>query len=247
MGEPVRCARSYKGWQCKNVHVPVFVKGQWTKNCDECRAKCRRHSKSETAQKTRAEYVKSESYKAKNAKAVSKYQSTTSGKLLAKNRNAQEHYVQYRKQYAKSPRGKAARKKHDALPMSRLATAVRIMLKRSNLNSTKVLKKTEFKSNADMRSYLESTWEPWMNWKNHGKLTKGQESQTTWQIGHRIPIAAYDQENEEDVLKCWKKCNIFAQDAKENIQLGCKLPPIDTLMSLRAIWPEKWGDSVPKA
>lgn len=246
MAEPVRCAKRSGGWQCKKFHVPVFVKGQWTKQCDDCRSNMRRSSKSETGNATRAKYVKTNAYAAKNKKACDKYRKSENGKSISKTRNAQPHYVEQRKVYAKGPRGKAARKKHDALPMSKLQLALGRMLRGTQLSSNKVYKKTEFKSNADMWDHLDSTMDKtWMNRENRGPHRKGDPPKTHWQLGHRIPIAAYDHDNEEDVLNCWRKINIFAQDAKENLEMSSSLPSTEVLLQLRSIWPQSWNGVLP--
>ena len=49
----------------------------------------------------------------------------------------------------------------------------------------------------DFKEYIESLWEPWMNWDNHG-LYNGSEGYG-WDIDHRVPISSAI--TEEELLK----------------------------------------------
>ena len=49
----------------------------------------------------------------------------------------------------------------------------------------------------DFKNYLESKFENWMNWENHG-LYNG-EYEKTWQIDHIIPISSA--KTEEDIIR----------------------------------------------
>ena len=72
---------------------------------------------------------------------------------------------------------------------------------------------------AELKEHLESQFEGWMNWQNHG-LGEG-----CWQIDHiipqsRLPFDSYDHPN---FLKCWSLDNLQPLDAIENIKKSDKL------------------------
>jgi hypothetical protein len=50
----------------------------------------------------------------------------------------------------------------------------------------------------EFKTYLESLWEPWMNWDNYGKYKKG-ELNYGWDIDHYVPIKTA--KTVEDVIK----------------------------------------------
>lgn len=50
----------------------------------------------------------------------------------------------------------------------------------------------------NLKKYIESKWEPWMNWGNHGKFKKG-TFQYGWDIDHIVPISSA--KNRKDIEK----------------------------------------------
>ena len=104
---------------------------------------------------------------------------------------------------------------------------------------------TEFGSNAEWRTHLESTFAPWMNWQNRGKHCHGDPYKKKWNIGHRIPCALYDCRDPEDLRKCFSKANLFAQCARENIEQNARgIPSRMDLERLRHVWPKCWENVV---
>lgn len=49
----------------------------------------------------------------------------------------------------------------------------------------------------------------------------------------------------EDIKKCWAASNLFPQDARENLENHDKMPPPETLLPLRDIWPASWCGELP--
>ena len=119
------------------------------------------------------------------------------------------------------------------------------MVRKKEYDSKSIAAHTSIASNKDLRKHLESTFDAWMTWNNQGRHCKGNQYKTLWNIGHRIPCAAYNASHPDDLRRCHSVSNIFAQDARENVELGSKLPSHDVLMSLRHIWPSEWNNQLP--
>lgn len=74
---------------------------------------------------------------------------------------------------------------------------------------------------AELRTHIESLWEPWMTWENWGPLEKGRR---TWQIDHvipqvRLPFKDFDDPN---FLKCWSLSNLRPLESSKNVSKGCR-------------------------
>lgn len=70
------------------------------------------------------------------------------------------------------------------------------------------------------REHIESQFEDWMNWENHGVWSK--ESKT-WHLDHIIPCASFDLSNDEDIKKCFHYTNLQPLEAMENIKKSNKV------------------------
>lgn len=68
----------------------------------------------------------------------------------------------------------------------------------------------------DLKEHLEKQFEPWMNWENHGSLSK---TKKTWQIDHIVPQSnlLYDSMDHPNFIECWKLENLRPLDALENV------------------------------
>lgn len=62
----------------------------------------------------------------------------------------------------------------------------------------------------EFRLYIQSLWEPWMNWDNYGK------GPGKWNIDHINPINRFDLSTEEDKYRCYNKFNLRPYDAQKN-------------------------------
>ena len=65
----------------------------------------------------------------------------------------------------------------------------------------------------EFKRYIESLWEPWMNWGNLGFPNR---PHLTWNIDHIIPIYKFDLSKEEDRKKCWNYKNLRPLEASIN-------------------------------
>ena len=78
-----------------------------------------------------------------------------------------------------------------------------------------------------MRNHLESLFEPWMSWDNHGVYDKKKwndnDSKTwTWQIDHIIPQSDLPYSNmiDENFKVCWSLDNLRPLNSKKNNEDG---------------------------
>ena len=79
----------------------------------------------------------------------------------------------------------------------------------------------------ELKIHLESLFEPWMTWQNHGKYEKknwddNNQDTWTWQVDHIIPHSKlkYDSVNDKNFSKCWALSNLRPYSAKKNIEDG---------------------------
>lgn len=69
----------------------------------------------------------------------------------------------------------------------------------------------------EFRLYLESQFEPWMNWDNHGNYDLNRD---TWQIDHKEAISKFDLTNKEELKKACHYVNLRPLKAIDNLRKG---------------------------
>jgi hypothetical protein len=79
----------------------------------------------------------------------------------------------------------------------------------------------------ELKEHLESLFEPWMNFNNHGKYyasnwDDNDSSTWTWQLDHIIPHSTFKftSMEDEEFKKCWSLSNLRPLSAKQNILDG---------------------------
>ncbi len=78
----------------------------------------------------------------------------------------------------------------------------------------------------ELKDHLESLFEPWMNWDNHGKYNKNWDDNDPltwkWNVDHIIPQSdlPYISMEDENFKKCWALSNLRPLSAKQNILDG---------------------------
>ena len=214
-----RCSRMNGGGRCKRVFPTTYrdVKGEQVPyaSCEQHRASANRFRTSDKGREVGAKCRKTEGYK----RAHAEHMKTDKAKATQKRISGEVHH-------------------QIAIRVSAIVSGRRVI--------SETLKGSEiFLTRKEAQDHFESTFEPWMNWKNKGRLKSDTKPNTVWQIGHRIPIAAYDSNIAEDITRCWNKKNLFAQCARENNQLRAKLPNEAVLLSLQSIWPTSWNNQLP--
>jgi hypothetical protein len=221
----VRCSRSHKGkgWRCKRMFLPeMSFKGEPLRSCERCRA-------------TTIRFTKTEKFKASQQR----FRSSDKGKTTVKRASTR---------YKTSEAGKASQHRANTTASARIGKKISKLCRDSGIDSVSAMEATGCTSTEELRAHFESTFEPWMNWANHGAHKAGGNSEA-WQIGHRLARAFYDDSNPADIKRCWNKANLFAQDADENHALSVKMPDDAVLERLRALdlLPCAWGGIVPPA
>jgi len=70
-----------------------------------------------------------------------------------------------------------------------------------------------------LKQHLESLFEPWMTWENHGKYDP---KLRTWQIDHIKPhsLFKYSSMDCEEFRQCWALSNLRPLCAKQNMDEG---------------------------
>jgi hypothetical protein len=78
-----------------------------------------------------------------------------------------------------------------------------------------------------LKIHLESLFEPWMNWENHGKYNKktwneNDKTTWTWHLDHIVAHCNFKYADMicEDFKKCWALSNLRPLSAKENVIKG---------------------------
>jgi uncharacterized protein YbaR (Trm112 family) len=232
--EWTRCSRrNVKGYGCHNVFAPEYrtLKGKQVRilRCPECRQKDADRKKGDLAKATQALWL-----------------TTKKGRALQKRVNASERQIATSKKYMGTAKGKAVRKRENAKLINNLRKRLYKITKDSDYESGTLRKLTSIQSNAELCERLKATFDrSWMTWENHGLHKRGMPPRTKWQIGHIIPCSRYDAANPIDMKHCFDLENLFAQDARENLELQTKLPSIDVLMQLRHVWPVSWEGVLP--
>lgn len=79
----------------------------------------------------------------------------------------------------------------------------------------------------DLKTHLESKFEPWMTWDNYGKYSQktwndNDSSTWTWQIDHIIPQSTFKFTSMSDPKfnKCWALDNLRPYSSKQNVLDG---------------------------
>ena len=79
----------------------------------------------------------------------------------------------------------------------------------------------------ELKLHLESLFEPWMTWDNHGNYDPktwidGDESTYIWQIDHIKPHSEfhYTSMEDESFKECWALSNLRPLSAKQNVKEG---------------------------
>lgn len=185
----------------------------------------------------KAEYRKTEKYKASHAEIARKYTQRPDIKAkIAKSRKDRYHTnIEAERKKAREYRRKdcvkakareyygATRNENNKL-RSAISSAITKGLRRSGgaKERRSCLKYLGY-SIGDLKKHLESLWEPWMNWKNYGAYIadawNDKDSKTwKWNIDHirRHREFKYKSMEEDKFQECWGLSNLRPLSAKEN-------------------------------
>jgi len=134
-----------------------------------------------------------------------------------------EKIQKYQKRYLKKYRKNRMIVDSEFKIRSKISTAIYIGLKKNNSHKDSGCWKFLNYSPKELRGYLESKFEPWMNWNNYGKYDSkiwndDDQSTWTWQIDHIIPQSClrYTSMEEDNFKKCWALDNLRPLSSKQN-------------------------------
>jgi len=222
------------------------------KTCPHClelaRARNKRHNataKGKASQKRRYEKAHESGYYQSEGRKASVKRRYDEPKAIAKRSTETFRASRKRAQHKWSvgPKGLARRRSI----MQRVSVKICGMLDSSRPESATVRSLCGWANREDAQAHFEMSMDKsWMTWENHGVRKRGDPPRTKWHIGHRIPRAAYNKRDEEDVRRCWHPSNLFAQDAVDNQAKSHRiLPPDEELLQLQTIWPASWMGALP--
>ena len=112
----------------------------------------------------------------------------------------------------------------------RISTMIGCALKKnsSSKSGMSILKYLPY-TITQLKQYLESLFEPWMTWENHGSYNRKQWNDNnlttwTWQLDHIMPQSElpYTSMEDENFKKCWALENLRPYSAKQNILDGTR-------------------------
>ena len=104
-----------------------------------------------------------------------------------------------------------------------ISSAVRNGLKNNggSKRSSSILSKLPY-TMQQLKSHIESLFESWMNWENHGPYDPNKK---TWQIDHIKPHSSFHYENMDcqEFKDCWSLSNLRPLETIANIRKGNKI------------------------
>ena len=205
-------------------------------------AAAKRYKKGEAGKAAKQRYQTGEAGKA----ATKRYKTGEAGQARDKRYKEGEAFEAKEKRYKRGAAYQEAKKRLLATMSFKLAAKIRKMCRKGAIDSVSALQATGCASAAELRAHFQSTFEPWMTWRNRGEHKAGGNS-GTWQTGHRLARAFYSDSNPVDIKRCWNKANLFAQNSDENHALSVKMPDDAVLERLRELdlLPCAWNGIVP--
>ena len=162
-----------------------------------------------------------------------------------KEMNKERNNQRAKERYATKPEVKERQKIYDAKPENkikanqrekercqtdscyklrrRISSAVGKGLKKNcgSKHGSSILSKLPY-TMQELRQHIESLFEPWMNWQNHGKYNPNRR---TWQIDHIKPHSSfhYTDMDCQKFKDCWSLSNLRPLESLANIKKGNKI------------------------
>lgn len=245
----VRCSVKSRNWCCKVVFKQDYrdVKGvkKPFRMCPMHRAKACAAAKTPTGKANRARNSKT----TKGAASRAEYRRGGKRKAVLKKHNASEKRKASGKRYRATDKGRSNAAQGYARWYAKLMKdGARKVAHNIRKKISKVLRTGESSltllgvssmTPGEWRAHFEAHWTEGMSWENYG------DKDGCWHVGHRIPVVAFDPENEADQQRCWDARNVFPQWRTENHQQHTALPPRDELLQMADMFPEAWRGCVP--
>ena len=158
------------------------------------------------------------------------YREANKEELAAKKKVYYEANKEKKKEYHARPESKARRrerenKRHAESPGLRIhrsvSSQIRKALGKGGKNGRRTFEILGY-TVQDLMNHLETQWESWMTWENHGMPhLNGCKS---WQIDHIAPVSSFKISSTEDqsFKDCWALSNLQPLEAIENIKKGSR-------------------------
>lgn len=162
-------------------------------------------------------------YRKKNLKRVKKAEKLQRDKHKEKRYAAFKEYYKKNKAELNKKRNLYTLKKRHENPLYKLTENIRSLIRQS-FRKNWIRKNTKTArilgcSFEDFKIYIESLWEPWMNYDNYGKYNP--TGPRTWQIDHIIPLD--NAKNEIEIITLNHYTNLRPLCSKENLDKSNKI------------------------
>lgn len=136
---------------------------------------------------------------------------------LIKKEHKKKNLIKYN---LKRNESRKLRKQND--PLFKLKEQIRVSInkgfKKQNFNKPLITEKILGCSFKEFKLYIESKFESWMTWENHGNFNK---EKLTWQIDHIIPISLA--KTKEEIIKLNHFTNLQPLETKKNLYKSNKI------------------------
>jgi len=229
-------------FQCKECQSQYDKARNARPEVKECRTKS--ENKERQKQNSKKWYSKPEN-KERRKQYSKEYNSKPENKERKKQRNAKPENKERKKEYDARSENKERKKEYNARPEIKeknnqrakeryyidpqikihqiFSKAIRNGLKKNcgSKRGSSILSKLPY-TMQELKQHLESLFESWMNWENHGSYNSNHR---TWQIDHIIPHSYfhYESMNCEEFQKCWALSNLRPLETIANIKKSNKL------------------------
>lgn len=212
------------GW-CR-VCISLSKKSYYQDNKEVIHDRVKKYQQGEKSFEYRKEYyIKNKDEKSAYSKIY--YEDNKEQLIIASKKYYKENkdeIMLYRKEYQKSRRKNDPTFKLRALVSNSIGFALK--KNKSSKNNNSCIKYLDY-SFQELMTHLESQFDPWMNWNNHGKYDPkswddSDQSTWTWQIDHVIPHSNFHYTSMEDQVfkKCWALSNLRPYSSKQNLLDG---------------------------
>jgi hypothetical protein len=163
--------------------------------------------------------IKAKTYRKENKEKIN----SNRRDAYSKYKKIMDLYQENNKEEISEKRRETRKKKYHTDPVYKLkrsiSSLVRFIIKKNNKSIQKYLSYTI----DELKTHLESLFEPWMNWNNWGVYDKSiwddnNSSTWTWQLDHIIPQSdlPYASMRDENFKICWSISNLRPYSAKNN-------------------------------
>jgi len=205
-------------------------------NCKECQSQYEREryaipENKEIKKEYRARPENKEKQRQYNTRPENKEKHNQSVRKYATKPENKERKKQNNKEYNARPENKKIRNQKDKERCQtdfcyklrkRISSAIWKGLKKNcgSKHGSSILSKLPY-SMQQLKQHIESLFESWMNWENHGPYNPNRK---TWQIDHIKPHSSFHYENMdcEEFKKCWALSNLRPLESLANIKKGNK-------------------------